>query len=106
MGGFAAIPQMLSRLDPGLRLVEVKVRGDKFTRAQPVAAAWNAGRILVPTAAPWLKGFLAELERFTGVNDAEDDQVDALGYAWDALAVDDVPMVAIDTTMTKESIWR
>ncbi len=61
---------------------------DKFVRAQPVAAAWNAkpGKILVPRNAPWADAFVSEVVSFTGVNDAHDDQVDALAAAYDALA--------------------
>ena len=85
VGGFKAVPQMLKQIDPKLRLLEVKLGGDKFQRAQPVAAAWNAGRVLVPQSAPWLKDFLAEVRSFTGVNDDHDDQVDSLAHAWNAI---------------------
>jgi predicted phage terminase large subunit-like protein len=71
---------------PGIPIEVLPAVGDKFVRAQPVAAAWNAGRILVPRNAPWAGAFLAELASFTGVNDANDDQVDALGTAYDLLA--------------------
>lgn len=60
-------------------------KGDKFVRAQPVAAAFNAGRVLVPEGAPWAADFVAELAAFTGVNDAHDDHVDALAAAFDEL---------------------
>lgn len=63
--------------------------GDKFIRAQPVAAAWNAGRVLVPADGakhPWLDEFVAELVSFTGTGDDHDDQVDALAAAFDVLA--------------------
>lgn len=95
VGGFIGIPQTLKKVDPQLRLVEVKVKGDKFTRAQPVAAAWNApgeGRLLLPIGAPWLKDFKAEVERFTGVSDVHDDQVDALAHAWNAIAFSPIPV--------------
>lgn len=60
--------------------------GDKFVHAQGVAAAWNDGRILLPLEErSWKRDFEAELGRFTGVNDAEDDQVDALANAFDGL---------------------
>lgn len=59
---------------------------DKFARAQPVAAAWNAGKVLLPEGAPWVDALLAELGDFTGVSDRHDDQVDALAAAFDALA--------------------
>jgi predicted phage terminase large subunit-like protein len=68
--------------------------GDKFVRAMPVAAAWNAGAILVPgpneerglDEPPWLGDYLSELNSFTGVSDRHDDQVDATAAAYDALA--------------------
>jgi len=61
-------------------------RADKFVRAQPVAAAWNAGRVLVPQNAPWVDAFISEVMSFTGVDDDHDDQVDALAAAYDLLA--------------------
>jgi predicted phage terminase large subunit-like protein len=86
VGGFKAVPQMLRALNQNLRIVEIEPVGDKFTRAQPVGAAWNAGRVLVPAdSPPWLGAFLDELEKFTGVNDAYDDQVDALAHAWNSI---------------------
>lgn len=60
-------------------------RGDKFVRAQPVAAAWNDGRVLVPDMAGWVPAFVAELTSFTGIADTHDDQVDALAAAYDSL---------------------
>ncbi|HEV3192135.1 MAG TPA: phage terminase large subunit, partial [Polyangiaceae bacterium] len=58
--------------------------GDKFVRAQPVAAAWNAGKVLVPKSAAWLNAFVDELKSFTGIKDRHDDQIDALAAAFDA----------------------
>jgi predicted phage terminase large subunit-like protein len=68
--------------------IPVKTRlakGDPFQRAQPVAGAWNAGRITIPASAPWLNAFLDELASFTGVRDRNDDQVAAFASAFDAL---------------------
>lgn len=62
-------------------------QGDKFVRAQAVAAAWNSGRVLVPRSAPWLDAFLDELGDFTGIDDDHDDQVDALAPAYNVLHV-------------------
>jgi predicted phage terminase large subunit-like protein len=62
--------------------------GDKFTRALPVAAAWNTGRILLPRKAPWRDAFLQEVCGFTGIKDRHDDQVDALAAAFDGLAAE------------------
>jgi predicted phage terminase large subunit-like protein len=64
--------------------------GDKFVRAQPVAAAWNAGRVLVPADSkryPWVDAFVSEVVNFTGVEDGHDDQVDALAAVFDMLTV-------------------
>lgn len=65
-------------------------RADKFVRAQPVAAAWNAGSILVPggtdDAPPlWVEPFVRELCSFTGLGDRHDDQVDAMASAYEPL---------------------
>ena len=78
-----AIAQLLSKL--GVHVETRTARADKFVRAQPVAAAWNAGKVMVPDEAPWADAFLAEVAGFTGVDDDHDDQVDALAAAYDAL---------------------
>lgn len=60
---------------------------DKYQRALPVSAAWNSGLVMVPSLAEddprreWLDAFLDEIQNFTGVADAHDDQVDALAAA-------------------------
>lgn len=88
VGAFKAVGQILRDTDPHLRIVDVLPQGDKFTRALPVAAAWNAGRIRVPTgpnAPAWVTKFIAEITRFSGLGDKNDDQVDATVMAWTAL---------------------
>lgn len=75
--------QFMLRL--GLRLHAIPARAEKFVRAQPVAAAWNAGKVLLPRDKPWVSAFVDELADFTGVNDRNDDQVDALAGAYHAL---------------------
>ena len=75
-----AVPQMLRKVRPKLRIVEVHAVTDKFTRAQPLSAAWNEGRVMVPVAAIWLPDLLHEMSHFTGVSDPQDDQVDALAH--------------------------
>lgn len=67
----------------------VTPHGDPFVRAQDVAAAWNAGKVLVPnpevfdeTDTDWLHAFLDELGSFTGLIDKHDDQVVALADAF------------------------
>lgn len=84
VGAFKAVPQILLEVDPSMknRIREHQPVGDKFQRAQGVAAAWNAGRVTVPFGAPWVADFLEEVQRFTGVNDRHDDQVDCLSGAW------------------------
>lgn len=86
VGGFKAIPQLLAELDPRLRLLEVKMTGDKFVRAQAVAAAWNAGRVQIPRGARWAPEVVAEIAEFTGAGDRHDDVPDALAHAWNAAA--------------------
>lgn len=76
-----ATVQNLNRLDKRLRVFGVPAVRDKFTRAQPVSAAWNALRYQVPLL-PWAADVLSVLGLFTGVGDAEDDLVDAVAHGW------------------------
>lgn len=64
-------------------------RGDKLVRALKYSDAWNRERVLVPASAPWLDEFIAEHMAFTGVNDPEDDQIDAGTACYDVLRGDD-----------------
>lgn len=72
----------------GLSVVPVKVAGDKFTRAQPYAAAWNQGRVRLPASnPPWVSAFKAEHLAFTGTRtDKHDDQVDTGSLLWQVLS--------------------
>jgi hypothetical protein len=120
VGGFKAVPQMLRRLNPYLRIVEVHPEAGKFVRTQPTAAAWNRGkilaadtdsvpdeefsalyeevrqhkeaswldkericRVLAKADRPWLDEYLDEHQRFTGIADTADDQVDMTTHLWD-----------------------
>lgn len=69
----------------GLHIRGLIARADKFTRALPVAAAWNSGAIKLPRSATWRDTFLQEVCGFTGIKDRHDDQVDALAAAFDGL---------------------
>jgi predicted phage terminase large subunit-like protein len=78
--------------------IPVEVRqppGDKLVCATDVAAAWNAGRVLVPDtdafpeAEVWLPAFLDIVANFTGSGKEHDDDVDALGNAFEALKSDE-----------------
>jgi len=68
----------------GARVNARQGTGDKFVRAQPAAAAWNQGRVLVRSGQPWTDAFVGEVLGFTGVGDDHDDQVDALAAAFDS----------------------
>lgn len=89
VGGFKAVPQMLRLLAPELDVFEITPVGDKFTRALPAAAAWQDGRIHVPgdpKRYPWAPKYRAEVETFTGIGDAHDDQVDITAHAWNVIS--------------------
>lgn len=73
----------LLRKECGFPLLGEVAKADKFVRAQPVAAAWRDGKVLVPSGAAWASAFVSELASFTGVNDKHDDQVDSLAAAFD-----------------------
>lgn len=77
-----AVPQVLREVNSSLRIIEEYPKGDKFTRAQPYAAAWNSGRVRTPIAASWVGPFVRTHVDFTGINDACDDDVDAGAHAW------------------------
>ena len=75
--------------DQGIAVNTIPAKTDKFVRAQPAAAAWNVGKVLLPhpderqashglTNLEWVYEIIDELSIFTGVNDAHDDIVDAL----------------------------
>jgi hypothetical protein len=130
VGGFKAVPQMLKEIEPRLRVRHARMGApeegeegsarvsnipvNKFLRAQPAAAAWNAGRIRIPIDAhlvwnhktgrfvapqgpprklragvspgvTWADEALNEALKFTGVGDIEDDQVDALAHGFNEL---------------------
>lgn len=76
--------------------------GDKFIRAQPLSAAWNQGRVLLPRDRSWLPALLDEMRNFTGVNDPHDDIVDALAGAYDELATPPTSL-SVEVTRRRES---
>lgn len=74
----------------GVTVDAITATGDKYARAQPAAAAWNAGKIAVPAPGsqhhgPWVNTLLDELLAFTGLGDAHDDIIDALAGLHHAL---------------------
>src|SRR5512145_1213989 len=89
----------------GVPLLWCPPPGDKYICATPVAAAWNAGNVLVPSTDPedygvesehdmpdfakqarrWLPAFLECIDNFSGVGNEQDDDVDALGNGFTLL---------------------
>lgn len=84
----------------GVAVEDVLATEDKFSRAQPSAAAWNQRRILVPRSMAallgsrardedrerqpdWLKPYVDELGAFTGSDGEVNDQVDATSSAYE-----------------------
>lgn len=67
----------------GIKVDAYTATGDKFSRAQAVAAAWNDGKVVLPSPdspyhGPWVETLLSEVLEFTGLEDTHDDIVDAL----------------------------
>jgi predicted phage terminase large subunit-like protein len=94
-GGEVGVADFMREGEAGIDVGPEPARGDKFQRAQPCAAAWNAGKILIPSpklveANPkrfaWVDPFVAEVCGFSGLDDEHDDQVDALDAAYDSIA--------------------
>jgi len=79
----------------GIRISVKRPPGDKLVSATAAAAAWNDGRVLVPSldsfpdAATWLEPFLDIVGDFSGSGKEHDDDVDALGSAM--AAIDAIP---------------
>jgi predicted phage terminase large subunit-like protein len=73
------VAQMMESM--GIKMEVLPPAGDKFVRAMPCAAGWNASRISVPMNAAWSNAFVEEVLAFTGTGDLHDDQVDALHAA-------------------------
>ena len=65
-----------------LHAIAYKPEADKLTRMAAQTVKLEAGQVLVPTHAPWLDAFLAELLAFPG--SGHDDQVDSVSQflAW------------------------
>lgn len=131
IGGFKGVPQTLKEIEPRLRIRIARmgspeegkdgsakisnIPANKFLRSQPVAAAWNRGKVRVPIDADldwiggrfqlpeneregerklragvqrgvtWADELIVETGNFTGVDDPEDDQVDALAHGYNDL---------------------
>lgn len=67
------------RRDPGLTMdlvTTIRPDRDKVTRAAAVSVHIEAGKVWLPTEAPWLMDFYHELVQFPG--GGHDDQIDSL----------------------------
>lgn len=71
-------------MEYGLHVERLPARFNKQVRAQRTSQAWMQGRVRLPKEAKWLDPLISEVRYFTGVDDAHDDQVDALVAAFDA----------------------
>ena len=80
-GGMESAIVAKSLQKAGIRLNSINATSDKFVRAQDVAGAWKSGELIIPFDASWSRAFIDEVQAFTGINDAHDDQVDALASA-------------------------
>lgn len=98
------VADLMNAAAGGLTIEYRPASADKFVRAQPVAAAWNSGRVKVPRDAAWADAFLSEVRDFTGLDDPHDDQVDALAAAFDSLALRNYTAPAADTRSEAEKI--
>jgi hypothetical protein len=63
----------------------VKATASKWDRAQPLAAAWNAGRVRVLRSLRHADELVSQIGRFTGLDGDADDLVDALVAAFDEI---------------------
>jgi predicted phage terminase large subunit-like protein len=96
----------ISRLlqERGIPMTPIHARYSKLVRAQRTISRWNAGQVLLPNGAPWVKAFLHRLGMFRGhEHDSDDDEVDALVSLSDGLQGG---MVAAPKTMGRRpSPW-
>lgn len=65
-----------------IRVDRVYPQLDKYARSQESAAAWNRGDILLPREGAWVDDYIRVMTDFTGVDDPEDDEVDATNNAY------------------------
>lgn len=107
----------LQRISRGIVVRYATATGDKFVRSQPVAAAWNAGRVRVPLDARTMRAttdadladFVRVVTSFAGMGDREDDDVDALSHAWGVAITGagtlDAPVAVVRTLASTARAW-
>lgn len=88
VGGFRGYADAIKAIaGNSLRVHVPQLRGDKFVRAQPLAAAIADGRVRVPDNRPaWLRPFLDELLSFP-VGPHSPDQIDACSLGFNLAAL-------------------
>lgn len=85
-GGESSLSDLLARHDTyPAHIRQVKATEDKWGRAQPFAAAWNAGKIRVIRSLRHAEDLVGQLQRFTGLDGDSDDLVDAVVAAYDEI---------------------
>lgn len=85
-GGERGTLDLLTEHPYNLDIIGVPAQYNKYARAMSTADAWNGARIRVPAIASWDVGALVtEAINFTGGDGEQDDRVDALVAAFDAL---------------------
>ena len=88
-------------IEKNIPIEAINPPGDKYSRALATAEKWNnitgeGPRLMVPSPEyaerhrlDWVDELVYEFTRFTGVNDAQDDQVDGIVSAVDSLDYED-----------------
>lgn len=75
--------QSYAKMLAGFKIVSNRVSGDKTTRAEPLAAQWQIGNVLI-LKGEWNDRYLAEMEGFPDL--LHDDLVDASSEAFNYIA--------------------
>lgn len=102
VGGFKGVAQMLRRIDRNIPVIETTPTTDKYTRAIPLIAAWNDGRVKLPSDVQWTRRLLKELKAFTATGSTTtDDMIDAMNIAWSALNLPDGIRKGVHSLRTK-----
>ena len=86
----AGLPALIRRINPEIKVHDVRSINSKYLRAQPAASAWNDGRLRLKEGADYVPDLVRRIRSFTGAGDLRDDDVDALGIAFGAV---DRPLV-------------
>jgi len=83
----------LAHAMPELSWVPINIRGDKATKAGPLAPIFEApGHVHLPEGAAWIDDWLNELLRFDGLGQDHDDQMDNLSAGYFCLMAGGIKM--------------